>query len=208
MDNSFSLFLSYLLAYLLGSFPSAFLVGRLRFGIDIREHGSGNMGASNVFRVLGKKWGVITLVLDIAKGGLAVVLSKQLGIVSDGFLLFSGLFAFLGHVFPIWLKFKGGKGVAVASGVFLVLKTWETLLVLLFFLLVLRVSRYVSVASILSSWLFVLIFTLNPLRKDMELAYILFSSFLALAILVSHRKNIKRLLEGKENRISFWKPKN
>ncbi|GMT48726.1 MAG: glycerol-3-phosphate acyltransferase [bacterium] len=197
------------MSYALGSFPSAYLAGKLIKNIDIREHGSGNVGATNVFRVLGKTWGIVTLAVDILKGSLAIILAKSILSTDQEYgswiLLAFGLMAFLGHLFPVWLKFKGGKGVAVGAGVFLALIPVEMGFILTFFVLVVALTRYVSLGSVLSALFLPLSVYLNPLREqDNDLyPYLIATSVIALAVLVMHWGNIKRLLRGEEHKISF-----
>lgn len=192
-------------AYLMGSIPTAYLLGKWIKNIDIREHGSGNVGATNVFRVLGKKWGIIALLVDVLKGAIAVLFSIYfLGDDnSSWYYLLAMAFSFLGHLFPIWLKFKGGKGVAVAGGAFLVLKPLEVCLVILVFLITVTISRYVSLGSILASFFFPIFVYLNFTDQNSELLtpYIIISIIIALAIILMHKKNIKRLIDGNENKI-------
>ncbi len=197
------------LSYGLGSFPSAYLAGRLVKNIDIRDHGSGNVGATNVFRVLGKTWGIVTLFVDILKGSLTIILAKAILPIDQEYgswiLLACGLIAFLGHIFPVWLKFKGGKGVAVGAGVFLVLIPVEMGVILTFFALVVGLTRYVSLGSVLSAFFLPFSVYLNPLREqDNDLyPYLIAASVIALAVLIMHRDNIKRLLRGEEHKITF-----
>ena len=133
-------------AYLLGSVPSGYVLGR-SVGVDVRKAGSGNVGATNVARVAGKTHGILTLVADAAKGAIPVLVAQQLGMTLPVTLLV-GVAAFLGHLFPVFLLFKGGKGVATALGVFLVLAPWITLLLLVVFATVAWSSRFVSLGSI------------------------------------------------------------
>ncbi len=201
--------LLFAMSYVLGSFPSAYLAGKLIKNIDIRDHGSGNVGATNVFRVLGKTWGIVTLSVDILKGSLAIILAKSILSVDHEYgsliLLACGLMAFLGHLFPVWLKFKGGKGVAVGAGVFLVLIPVEMGVILTFFVIVVALTRYVSLGSVLSALFLPLSVYLNPLREqDSDLyPYLIAASVIALAVLVMHWGNIKRLVKGEEHKITF-----
>ncbi len=207
MDYEYILLLT--LSYGLGSFPTAYLAGRLIKNIDIRDHGSGNVGATNVFRVLGKTWGIVTLFVDILKGSLTIILAKSILPTDQEYgswiLLACGLIAFLGHIFPVWLKFKGGKGVAVGAGVFLVLIPVEMGVILTFFVLIVALTRYVSLGSVLSALFLPLLVYLNPLREkgnDLYI-YLIATSVIALAVLVMHRDNTMRLLRGEEHKITF-----
>jgi glycerol-3-phosphate acyltransferase PlsY len=198
MDYRYYFF--FLLAYLLGSIPTALLVSR-PFGIDPREHGSRNLGATNVARLLGKKWGLITLLGDMGKGMVPMLLALFLlkdHPHRDWVVALTGLSAFLGHLFPIYLGFRGGKGVATATGVFLILCPQALGLALLAFVLAVKFSGYVSVGSLLASLLMPrLIFFLCPNKPYETIALIM-----ALLIWFKHRSNIQRLLRGEEK---SWK---
>jgi len=195
-------------SYLLGSIPVALLVGKLYGKVDVRKVGSGNIGATNVTRTIGKKAGLITLVGDMLKGALPVAffmffvgtdtLTHQL------LVCLAGLSAFLGHLFPVYLKFKGGKGVATATGVFLVLSPLAILGDFFVFLFVFYRWRYVSLASIaaaafLSTWV--------GLFTDKKL-YIILAVVIAMLVIYRHKDNINRLLQGKEPKFSFTSPAN
>ena len=153
MKMTFSNLLSaFLVAYLLGSIPTSFLMGKLVKGIDIRKHGSGNVGATNALRVLGTKIGVITLVIDIGKGFLAIIAGRMLIENATHLLLIGcGLCAILGHIFTVFLKFKGGKGVATSAGVFIALTPLPVAIAFGVFLVTVAFSRYVSLGSILAA---------------------------------------------------------
>ena len=183
-----------LFGYLLGSVPVGFILG-LRSGVDVRETGSGNVGATNVARVVGKRQGILTLIADAAKGFLPVILAMQLG-ASLGVTISVGMGAFVGHLYPIFLRFKGGKGVATALGVFLALAPMATLVLVALFALTVLTSRIVSLSSILSAvaapvvfWLF----SYPPLVVSM-------AAFIALAITWRHQSNIRRMMNGSEPR--------
>jgi acyl phosphate:glycerol-3-phosphate acyltransferase len=180
------------LAYLLGSIPTGFIVGSWA-GVDVRKSGSGNVGATNVARVVGRRQGIYTLAADIGKGFLPVFTALQLGF-STSSVVFVGMAAFLGHLFPVFLKFKGGKGVATALGVFFALAPWASLVLVLLFAAVIWVSRIVSLSSMIVAvaapavcWCF-----------SYSAAVIETSAFLAVMIVVRHRSNIQRLLAGTE----------
>ena len=190
-------------SYLLGAIPSAYIFGKFYKGIDIRQHGSKNIGATNVFRVLGKVPGIIVLSFDILKGVLAVAgVSKLLGLEANGYYIIFGLAAVCGHNWTVFLNFKGGKGVATSLGVLigLMIKVASlraaVVLLLLIWGAVFLFTGYVSLASMISVVflpLFMLIFT-----QAFELVFlgIIFCIF----VILRHRPNLKRLLEGKESR--------
>ena len=182
------------IGYLLGSVPVGFILG-LRSGIDVRESGSGNVGATNVARVVGKRQGILTLIADTAKGFLPVILAMQLGASLPATILV-GTAAFLGHLYPIFLKFKGGKGVATALGVFLALAPMATLVLVVLFGITVLTSRIVSLSSILTALAAPIIFWF--------LAYppwvVGMAAFIALAITWRHQNNIRRMMNGSEPR--------
>lgn len=200
-----------LIAYLLGSIPTGFLVAKAR-GVDIRSVGSGNIGATNVFRILGKTAGVFVLLADAAKGWLAVVLvAKWVAgslypapspLAHEWFRLCAGIAAILGHNYTCWLYFKGGKGIATSAGV-LVALVWLPLLIILgVWVVVFAASRYVSLASICAS--FVLPFATWFTGKN--LATVIVTAALAALAIYKHKANIQRLIKGTENRIGAKKP--
>jgi glycerol-3-phosphate acyltransferase PlsY len=198
-------------AYLLGSIPFGLLLGRLG-GVDVREHGSGNIGATNVWRVLGPKWGGTTFLLDTAKGFVAVRLAENIAYhrvphpVPEDYLAYAAVFAalacILGHTFPVWLKFKGGKGVATSLGVLLaVVPPMATGVVFLVWLVVFGISRYVSLASILAALsLPIAVGALQLLGELQGRVYMTFACAAAFLVVRRHRENIKRLFAGTESR--------
>jgi glycerol-3-phosphate acyltransferase PlsY len=197
-------------AYLFGSIPNGYLLTRIFLKQDIRTVGSGNIGATNVLRSGGKKLGAATFVLDAFKGGLAVYLGGLIGsMLLTGWPLRSvealaALFAVLGHMFPLWLRFKGGKGVATGFGVFLVAAPTSALAAITVFILVLLLSRYVSLASILGSALFP-IFAWFLVKGEKPLFFLCVQIVVALLIIVKHHQNIGRLLTGSESRFGAKK---
>lgn len=193
--------LAFLLAYFIGNFSSAYLIGKLFFSLDIREHGSGNAGATNALRVLGKKVGIATLFLDIFKGIISLYLVSRL--FGDKYIYIAGLAAVLGHNWPIVFSFKGGKGIATSCGVLLYLDWRLVLFLFISFLIIVLIFRYVSLASISCSFLAILYSIFFYLNKNIDLA-ILVMIMGALAI-YRHKSNINRLLNGEENRLSFSK---
>ena len=195
------------LGYLIGSFPSGIVIGKLFRGVDVREHGSRNMGATNVYRVLGGKLAVIVLLLDIAKGVIATVLITRINfgdlVLAVYWLkIIGGFSAILGHIFPAWVGFKGGKGVGTAAGVFLALMPMETGLALVFFVIVVGLTKYVSLGSISASvFLAASLFAEKLyLGAPVPIAYLSLSLLLMITVIITHRQNIKRLIRGEENR--------
>jgi acyl phosphate:glycerol-3-phosphate acyltransferase len=198
-----------LIAYLMGSVPTAVLVGRRFFGIDIREYGSGNAGATNVYRVLGAKWGTLVMIADMLKGVLAVQLALLLPDYADNEMAFQnlqtllGLAAVIGHIFPVWADFRGGKGVATIFGMVLGISPLTAVGCVTIFSLVLYLTRFVSLSSILASISFP-IFILVVFNVDNPL-YRVFAITVALLVLLTHQKNIGRLLKGQEGKLPILK---
>lgn len=189
--------LALLASYLLGAIPTSFLAGKLFRGIDLRQHGSGNLGATNLYRTLGARFAIPVGLFDMAKGAIPVMLIAPMASTSKYFAMLCGIMAVVGHVFSVFVRFRGGKGVATASGVMLGLTPWAVLVSLAVWLIVVRVSGYVSLGSMagaivlpIAAWL------LQPLQRDIIWIQIL----VALAIIWLHRANIRRLLAGTENR--------
>ena len=180
------------LAYLLGSIPTGFILGAWA-GVDVRKSGSGNVGATNVARVLGKRQGVYTLIADVAKGFIPAFIALQLGLTA-AIAALVGTAAFLGHLFPLFLRFKGGKGVATALGVFLALAPLATAILILLFAGVMLVSRTVSLGSMVAAAAAPAVFWYLSYGTGL----IASSAFLAVVIIVRHRGNIQRLLAGTE----------
>jgi glycerol-3-phosphate acyltransferase PlsY len=199
-----------LTAYLLGSIPSAVWAGKLFHGIDVREHGSRNAGATNVIRVLGWKTGVPVLIFDMAKGYLSAMLPKLFHLAPEGsamlvnLQIMTGLLSITGHIFPVFAGFRGGKGVAAMFGVLLAIHPPVTLLCLGVFLLFFLPTGIVSIGSMAAGIAFPVL--LLTLFKTPSLFFRIFSVFVAVALLVTHRKNIRRLLKGEEKRL-FGKKK-
>lgn len=196
-------------AYLIGSFPTAVCISKFFFNIDIREYGSGNAGATNTYRVLGSKWGTIVMVVDMLKAIIAVKLAFLLPYAyeNDVYLvnmqLGLGLAAVLGHIFPIWAEFRGGKGVACLFGMVLGIQPNVALCCVAVFILVLYLTRWVSLSSILASIafpVFILVIFNEP-----ERLYRVFAITVAMLVLLTHQKNISRLLKGDENKVPILK---
>jgi acyl phosphate:glycerol-3-phosphate acyltransferase len=191
------------LAYLLGSIPFGYLLVRLFLHKDIRATGSGNIGATNVVRSGAKGLGIATLLLDMAKAYVAVKIAQHLAPGNYDLAVVAAVAAILGHVFPIWLGFRGGKGVASALGVFLALTPISAACTFAVFLVIVLVTRYVSLASIVGSATFPLFgFHFVPFRTPIVIAGFL---FIPLLIIVKHQQNIRRLLAGTESRFGAKK---
>lgn len=202
-------FLIIFVAYLIGSIPTSVWISKHFFDIDIRDFGSGNAGATNTFRVLGKKWGTIVMIGDMLKAIVAVKLAFFLPEVFDNELylinlqLGLGLAAVVGHIFPIWADFRGGKGVACLFGMVLGIQPNVALCCVGVFIMVLYLTRYVSLSSILASVafpVFILVIFNEP-----EHLYRVFAIIVALLVLVTHQKNIGRILKGIENKVPILK---
>jgi len=197
-------------AYLLGSIPTAVWWGKRYYGIDVREFGSGNAGATNTFRVLGKKAGIPVLFIDIVKGTAAVLLAfcSPFEFDSNQFVnlqLGLGIAALVGHVFPIFAGFRGGKGVATILGIVICLTPLTSLMVLGVFLIVLLATRYVSLSSITAGLSFP--FFLNIVLKNQNQTLLIFSLFVAALLIVTHKKNIARLLKRQETKVNLFAKK-
>lgn len=196
-------------AYLIGSVPTSVWVSKFFFGIDIRDYGSGNAGATNSFRVMGPKLGTLVMVVDMLKGLAAVKLAFLLpyyvdnDIARTGFQIGLGLAAVLGHIFPIWAEFRGGKGVATLFGLVLGISPWTALCCVGIFLLVLYLTRFVSLSSILASIAFP-VFILVIFNVENH-AYRVFAIAVALLVILTHQKNISRLLRGSESKVPILK---
>ncbi|MFN4893861.1 MAG: glycerol-3-phosphate 1-O-acyltransferase PlsY [Bacteroidota bacterium] len=202
-------FLLLILAYLIGSIPTSVWVSKRFFGFDIRDYGSGNPGATNTYRVLGSKWGTAVLVLDMLKGMAAVQLAWLLPEYidsewrMDNLQTCLGLASVLGHIFPIWAEFKGGKGVATLFGMILGISPWTAVSCVGVFLLVLYLTRFVSLSSVLASIAFP-VFILVVFNVENPL-YRVFAISVALLVLLTHQKNIGRLLRGDESKVPLFK---
>lgn len=203
-----------ILAYLFGSIPTAVWIGQAFYGIDVREYGSGNAGATNTFRVLGKKAGISVMVLDILKGYTATNLAYLIGLSVTGpqnsvqfvnYQLALGITAVMGHLFPVFAGFRGGKGIATLFGMILAVHSGAALLCVLIFVVVLLITKYVSLSSILSGFTFplsIIFIFQSPIRS-----VVLYGMCICVLILVTHQKNIERLLKGKESKVNLFKRK-
>jgi glycerol-3-phosphate acyltransferase PlsY len=201
-------------AYLLGSIPSAVWYGQAFFGIDIRDYGSGNAGASNTFRVLGKKAGSVVMAIDILKGWTATSLPFFLvfwnSIPADDLILYQllhGVASVLGHVFPIYVGFKGGKGVATLFGMVLAIQLDVALLCVAIFILVVLLSKYISLGSMIGTLAFPILLML-PKYNPEEPALIIFGFAMFAIVLLTHQKNIRRMIKGEESKANIKIRKN
>lgn len=196
-----------IVSYVLGSLPTAFLIGKLFCGIDIRKHGSGNVGATNVFRTIGKAWGTVVLLIDMVKGFLPTFLiakllfdpSSPIGML--GFQIALGLCAIVGHVWPVWLRFKGGKGVATSCGVFLGIYPLAVTGALVIWVGTALALRYVSLASLVAAVSFpVWLYACYRKTEGWEIG-VAVSLALLVFIFYTHRANLERLARGTEHRM-------
>lgn len=199
-----------ILAYLIGSIPTAVWVSKRVYGIDIREHGSGNAGATNTFRILGKKAGSFVMFVDMMKGFIAVKLSllSHFSWTSEAITnlqIALGLVAVIGHIFPIWAGFRGGKGIATLFGMILGIQPLVAVLLVGVFLLMLYITQYVSLSSISASIAFPVLILF--IFREPEMSYRLFAIATACMVVLTHHKNIERLLHGNENKVSLFKKK-
>jgi len=211
-------FIIYILAaYFIGSIPTAIWYGRIFHKTDIRKHGSGNAGATNTIRTFGKKAGILVLIIDITKGSVGVLLPWMVSFITDNPdlqiqldsiqhpQLALGLAAGLGHIYPIYERFRGGKGVATLFGVILAIDLWVALCTVVSFVILFIITKRVSVGSIISGVAFAVAFIIMN-KSMMPADYILVCVF-PLLIIYTHRSNIKRLMNGTEPRLSLGKKK-
>ncbi|PWK11249.1 glycerol-3-phosphate 1-O-acyltransferase PlsY [Tumebacillus permanentifrigoris] len=192
-----SILILIILGYLIGSFPSALIVGKIGYGVDIREHGSGNLGGTNTFRSIGKTAGIIVLTADILKGSLAAALPFLTG-VGNEYALIAGIPAVIGHCYPVFAGFRGGKAVATSAGVLFFVAPLLTLSALVVFVITLYISKYVSLSSILAAlWAH----TYAIIWSDKPLAFATF--LLVVFILYRHRQNLERIMDGSERKVGW-----
>lgn len=210
--NIFITAAAFILAYLLGSIPAAVWIGKWLHKTDVREHGSGNAGATNVIRVLGWKTGLPVLSIDLAKGWLATMLPLFLNAAESGtgtltnLRIAAGLIAITGHIFPVFADFRGGKGVATMFGVLLALQPLLTISCMGVFLAVLLITGIVSVSSMIAGIAFPLLLLL--FFDTPSMIFKIFSVIVAIALILTHRKNIGRLLRGEEKKLNIFGKKN
>lgn len=211
MENLISFGIFSVFAYLIGSVPTAVWVGRAWYNMDVREHGSKNAGATNTFRVLGKKPGIVVLTIDILKGWVAVSLPSFLSwynpeISNEQIVnvqVVTAICAILGHMFPLFAGFKGGKGVATSLGIVVGLHPLAAGICIILFLVVFIISQFVSLGAICAAIAFPIAIRLLP-GFDSQTLFI-FSVILSLAVIAAHRKNIGRLIKGNENKMNLFK---
>ena len=196
-----------IVAYLLGSIPTAVWYGQGFFGIDIRQYGSGNAGATNTFRVLGKRAGTIVMLVDVLKGYTAAIMAPLLwhfGVITHNeimtFEIVFGLVAVIGHLYPVFAEFRGGKGVASLLGMVLAIHPEMAVLCIAIFLLVVIASQYVSLGSILAALAFPVLLLLRVFGQQENPLLIVFGFVVFLMVVLTHQKNIGRLLRGQESR--------
>ena len=198
-----------ILAYIIGSIPTAVWVSKSVFGIDIRDYGSGNAGATNSFRVLGTKWGSFVMLVDVTKGVIATSLYILIPfyltneLARTNFMIALGMAAVLGHILPIFANFRGGKGVATLLGMALAIQPMVALLCLVVFLITLLSTRFVSLSSMFAgvAFMVLILFIFN----EKETIYRLFAIIVAMMVVVTHQKNISRLIKGTENKVPIFK---
>ncbi|MFA5528463.1 MAG: glycerol-3-phosphate 1-O-acyltransferase PlsY [Peptostreptococcales bacterium] len=187
----------YVLSYFIGNISSSILICRVVAGIDIREHGSGNAGTTNVLRTVGKKAAAGTLIGDVLKGVIAVLLGRYFG--GEDVAMYCGILAVIGHIWPVMFKFRGGKGIATGLGAMLALLPGPTLIILLVAVVVIALTRYVSLGSLIGA---ILLPVVTYFYND---AYLIPMLIMACIAIYTHRSNIKKLISGNESKISFNK---
>lgn len=211
---SVSSILALIVAYLFGSIPTAVWLGQSFYGVDVREFGSGNAGATNTFRVLGKKAGIAVMFIDILKGWTATNLAYFIGISVTGpqssiqfinYQLILGVIAVLGHLFPVFAGFRGGKGVATLFGMVLAIHFEASMVCVAVFVVVLLLTHYVSLSSICAGFAFP--FSVSVIFHTSVRSILLYGICICALILITHQKNIERLLKGKESRVYLFKRK-
>ncbi|GAC1300263.1 MAG: glycerol-3-phosphate 1-O-acyltransferase PlsY [Mucilaginibacter sp.] len=202
-----------IMAYLCGSIPTAVWIGQAFYGVDVREYGSGNAGATNTFRVLGKKAGIPVMLIDILKGWTATNLAYFIGVSTTGaynsvsytnYALALGVAAVMGHLFPIFAGFRGGKGIATLFGMILAIHLHAALLCVAVFIIVLLITKYVSLSSITAGFVYTIGVTfIFPSNRSI----VIYGMCIFILILVTHQKNIERLLKRKESKVHLFKRK-
>lgn len=200
-----------IIAYLLGSIPTSVWISKCIFKFDIRDYGSGNAGATNSFRVLGSKWGSFVMLVDVLKGVIAtslyIVIPYYLTheLARTNFMIILGLASVVGHIFPIWAGFRGGKGVATILGMAFAIQPVVALLCLLVFAFTLLTTRFVSLSSMLAGVAFMILILF--IFDEKETLYRIFAIIVALMVIMTHQKNITRLFNGTENKVPLFRKK-
>ena len=199
-----------ILSYLIGSINFSVIISKRVAGFDVREKGSGNAGTTNMLRTVGKKAALITLVCDILKGVISILLALLIGKIAKEannsiLVQIAGILVIIGHTFPIFFKFKGGKGVATAVGVLLTTNWQIGLICLIFGLVLIALTRMVSLGSITAAILFPILVLFIKTNYIVEGNYFIYSLIIAVMVVFNHRENVKRLLSGTENKLSFKK---
>ena len=199
-----------ILSYLIGSINFSIIISKKVAGFDVREKGSGNAGTTNMLRTVGKKAALITLVCDILKGVISILLALLIGKIAKEannsiLVQIAGILVIIGHTFPIFFKFKGGKGVATAVGVLLTTNWQIGLICLIFGLVLIAFTRMVSLGSITAAILFPILILFIKSNYIVEGNYFIYSLIIAVMVVFNHRENVKRLLSGTENKLSFKK---
>ena len=199
-----------ILSYLIGSINFSIIISKKVAGFDVREKGSGNAGTTNMLRTVGKKAALITLVCDILKGVISILLALLIGKIAKEannsiLVQIAGILVIIGHTFPIFFKFKGGKGVATAVGVLLTTNWQIGLICLIFGLVLIALTRMVSLGSITAAILFPILVFFIKTNYIIEGNYFIYSLIIAVMVVFNHRENVKRLLSGTENKLSFKK---
>lgn len=190
-------FILIIAAYLLGSFPSALVIGKTFYQKDIRQYGSGNLGSTNAFRVLGKKGGTVVFILDVLKGGLAVLAAMYLGATIHPLII--AMFALIGHIYPVFAHFKGGKAVATSAGIILFYSPILFITLFIIFVVTLKIWKMVSLSSTIISIAAVFIVWFGNYDLTAQIMFTLFAAM----IIIKHIPNYKRILNGTENKVSF-----
>lgn len=201
-----------IIAYLLGSISFSVIFSKKIAGIDVREEGSKNAGTTNVLRTVGKKAAALTLICDILKGVIAVLIGYAISFITKDLnaallVQIAGIFAIIGHTFPVFFKFKGGKGIATSLGILLLVNYQIGLICLVFWLIIVIFTRMVSLGSIMAAILFPVLTIFIAQNYLVEGNYIIFGIVVPVLVVFNHRSNVKRILEGKENKLSFKKVK-
>ena len=197
-----------IIAYLLGSISFSIIISKKMAGFDVRDKGSKNAGSTNVLRTVGKKAAIITLICDCLKGVIAILIAYIAGNIAENLdrallIQLAGIFVVLGHTFPVFFKFKGGKGVATSLGVLLMVNWQIGLICLVFALILMALTRFVSLGSVAAAILFPVLTVFITNNYLVPGNYIIFGIILAILVIFNHRENVKRLLTGTENKLSF-----